>query len=239
MYKKLAKKGRFGDNRIAKTSNGSLWHVNKQEKKLIDDYGVVGERIVDMIGSGSTNPETGLKEQFLPLAPAAVMAALAVGSAAVGAIQSYSQTKKEKEQGEMQVGFTNQALSSLSEAEASLQDSLGSSLALPTLEAQRQVEDISKKSQIGIENLKKRQDIMVGKTGFASTGIDNTEVITQARDEYKTQLEDVDIGLNKNLSEVLSNFEQSQSELALQRQQLNQQKKLAQQQANTKYFGIF
>ena len=34
MYKKLAKKGRFGDNRIAKTSNGSLWHVNKQEKKI-------------------------------------------------------------------------------------------------------------------------------------------------------------------------------------------------------------
>jgi len=235
MYKKLAKKGRFGDNRIAKTSNGSLWHVNKQEKKLIDDYGVVGERIVDMIGSGSTNPETGLKEQFLPM----ITAGLAIGSAVMGAVQSYGQTKREREQGEMQVGFANQALDSLSEAESSLKDSLGSSLALPTLEAQRQVEDISKKSQIGIENLKKRQDIMVGKTGFASTGIDNTEVITQARDEYRTQLEDVDIGLNKNLSEVLSNFEQSQSELTLQRQQLNQQKKLAQQQANTKYFGIF
>ena len=145
----------------------------------------------------------------------------AIGLALTGA-QEFSRVQRTREQGRTQSNFYSDALSSLGQAEQTLSQSLGASLALPTLEAQRQVEDISKKSQIGIENLKKRQDIMVGKTGFASTGIDNTEVITQARDEYRTQLEDVDIGLNKNLSEVLSNFEQSQSELTLQRQQLNQ-----------------
>ena len=31
----LASKGRFGDNEIAKTSEGELWHVNKREKDLI------------------------------------------------------------------------------------------------------------------------------------------------------------------------------------------------------------
>ena len=43
MNKKLAKQGRFGDTKIAKTSKGSLWHVSKEEKKLIDDYGILGE----------------------------------------------------------------------------------------------------------------------------------------------------------------------------------------------------
>ena len=238
MYKKLAKKGRFGDNRIAKTSNGSLWHVNKQEKKLIDDYGVVGERIVDMIGSGSTNPETGLKEQFLPLAPAAVMAALAVGSAAVGAIQSYSQTKKEKEQGEMQVGFTNQALSSLSEAEASLQDSLGSSLALPTLEAERALESVSDVSEKKLEEVVQKQDQISQATGFANIGMDE-DSIKNIRKEFKRKREDVDIALTKSLSDVLSQFERQKFEMKSQRQQLEMQKRMANEQANTKYFGIF
>jgi len=37
---------------------------------------------------------------------------------------------------------------------------------------------------------------------------------------------------------VLSNFEQQKFEMQSQRQQLEMQKKLAGQQANTKYFGI-
>jgi hypothetical protein len=41
--KHLSKHGRFGDTEIASTSNGELWHVNKFEKKLINDYGDVGE----------------------------------------------------------------------------------------------------------------------------------------------------------------------------------------------------
>ena len=52
MYKKsiaknhlsdLASKGRYGDTEIARTSKGELWHVNPQEKALIDMYGMEGE----------------------------------------------------------------------------------------------------------------------------------------------------------------------------------------------------
>ena len=57
----LSKHGRFGDTEITSTSKGELWHVNKHEKKLIDDYGTVGERLVNISGSGTINPTTGLK----------------------------------------------------------------------------------------------------------------------------------------------------------------------------------
>ena len=71
------------------------------------------------------------------------------------ALQEIGSTRRTREQGREQVGFYSEALSDLGLAQQSLSESLGASLALPTLEAQRQVEDISKKSQIGIENLKK------------------------------------------------------------------------------------
>ena len=218
MYKNLAKKGRFGDSKIAKTSNGSLWHVNKEEKKLIDDYGIIGEQIVNMIGSGTTNPKTGLKEQF----PFAAIAAF--GSILTGAAQSYGQTRSTKEQGKLQEKFASDSLKSLSEAEDSLSDSLGSSLSIPTLEAQESVNKISKNTQINLENIKKRQDNISSSSGFAGMSMDN-DTTKQVKDAYMSKLGDIDIDVSKNLSEILSNFEQTKSEMKLQRQQLEQQKR--------------
>tara|TARA_R100001510_G_C7656322_1_gene216194 strand:+ start:6357 stop:7061 length:705 start_codon:yes stop_codon:yes gene_type:complete len=233
MNNKLAKKGRFGDTEIIKTSKGSLWHVNKEEKKLIEDYGYLGEQIVDTLGSGTINPETGLEEKFPPL-----MAALAVASFAAGSAQSYGQTRSMREQGRSQVNYLDKSLASLKEAERSLGESLGSSLALPSLEAQRVSETISEKGVSSLENIRERQEAISGSTGFANIGMDSDQ-IAEARKIYEDKLEDVDISLSKSLSDVLSNFEQQKFEMQSQRQQLEQQRKLAQQQANTKYFGIF
>jgi hypothetical protein len=61
----LAKKGRHGDTEISLSKHvtpGKLWHVNPFEKSLME-RGVGGERIVDAIGSGTFNPETGLEEK--------------------------------------------------------------------------------------------------------------------------------------------------------------------------------
>jgi len=57
----LASKGRFGDTEIRKI-DGKLAHVNKYEAALIDSKGLLGERIVKAIGSGTINPLTGLQE---------------------------------------------------------------------------------------------------------------------------------------------------------------------------------
>ena len=79
-FSDIAKKGRYGDTEIARTSKGELWHVNPQEKSLMNMYGMEGERMVDAMGSGTINPKTGL----------------AIGTAAVGAYQAWKGGSSQK-----------------------------------------------------------------------------------------------------------------------------------------------
>lgn len=60
----LASKGRNGDTEIRRV-NGRLSHVNKIEANAIDNYGKAGEAWTQSVGSGTTNPQTGLLE-YLP-----------------------------------------------------------------------------------------------------------------------------------------------------------------------------
>ena len=65
------------------------------------------------------------------------------------------------------------------------------------------------------------------------------DTIRETRKQYTRGLEDIDIALTKNLSDIFSNFEQQKFEMQSQRQQLEMQKRLAERQAGTKYFGLF
>jgi hypothetical protein len=88
--KHLSKYGRYGDTEIVKTSDGNLWHVSKDEKRLIDAYGKYGEKLVDDVGSGTINPETGLEEKWAWLIPAAALAVSTISGAASGYAQEQS-----------------------------------------------------------------------------------------------------------------------------------------------------
>jgi hypothetical protein len=57
----ISSKGRGGDTTI-RTVKGEPSHVNAFEAYLIDNYDKGGEEIVSQIGSGTINPETGLRE---------------------------------------------------------------------------------------------------------------------------------------------------------------------------------
>jgi len=59
----LATKGRFGDTEIRKV-DGEDSHVNPYEAFLIDTYGKSGEELTELLGSGTTNPETGMPEYY-------------------------------------------------------------------------------------------------------------------------------------------------------------------------------
>ena len=59
--RKLVKKGRYGDTHI-RYVYGLKSHVNKDEAKLIDSYGSLGEAMVKEIGAGTINPNTGFPE---------------------------------------------------------------------------------------------------------------------------------------------------------------------------------
>ena len=57
----LANKGRRGDTKI-RNVDGEPSHVNSIEASVIDSMGPMGEAWVKTVGSGTINPQTGLKE---------------------------------------------------------------------------------------------------------------------------------------------------------------------------------
>ena len=160
----------------------------------------------------------------------------AIGLALTGA-QEFSRVQRTREQGRTQSNFYSDALSSLGQAEQTLSKSLGASLALPTLEAQRSTDVLSERGQKSIENVRRRQRDISETSGFASTGMDQ-DALRRARKDYTRQVEDIDISLTKSLGDVLSQFEQQKFEMQSQRQQLEMQKRLADQQSQTRYFGL-
>ena len=96
----LASKGRYGDTQIAKTSKGELWHVNPQEKSLMTMYGMEGERMVDAIGSGTKNPQTGLEEKWIQFLPAIATAVVSAVGAATGGRAKQLQAESDQKSAE-------------------------------------------------------------------------------------------------------------------------------------------
>jgi len=154
------------------------------------------------------------------------------------ATQEIGATDRARREGRRQVTFLSNALKDLGLAEKSLEESLGGSLALPTLESQRALDVVSGSGEKTMRQIGQKQDQISQATGFANVGMDD-DMIKDVRKEFKRKREDIDISLTKSLSDVLSQFEQQKFEMKSQRQQLEMQKKMAEQQANTKYFGIF
>ena len=133
----LSKHGRFGDTEIAKTSTGDLWHVNKHEKKLIDNYGKIGEDVVDRLGSGTINPTTGLKEQYLT-------AALTAAQFGLSLYQGAKQTKMERDNSSSKFGLTSNALNDLEKAQSNLQTSVTAQKEFTTEQFQSDINKLGK-----------------------------------------------------------------------------------------------
>ena len=66
--------GRFGDSDL-RFVDGKLSHVNASEAEVIDMYGSQGEKLVQAVGSGTVNPNTGLDEYWVQYIPAIVTGA--------------------------------------------------------------------------------------------------------------------------------------------------------------------
>ena len=64
LYNQLANSGRYGDTQVREV-NGEPSHVNDMEAHWIDNMGPLGELATQAIGSGTTNPNTGMKEYWV------------------------------------------------------------------------------------------------------------------------------------------------------------------------------
>tara|TARA_R100001082_G_scaffold50286_2_gene27242 strand:- start:13281 stop:13778 length:498 start_codon:yes stop_codon:yes gene_type:complete len=157
---------------------------------------------------------------------------------ALTALEEIGSTYSARQQGQIQSNYFRQALTGLDKAKSTLDKSLGQKLKLPTLEARRTTEQVSELGGKEMEKTRKTLEQTAGSTNLATIELDD-QVIKDVRDKYTTKVEDIDIALTKNLSEILSDFERQKYEMAAQRDQIEMQKKLADKQSQSKYFGLF
>ena len=118
LYKSKASLGRFGDTEL-RVVNNELSHVNAVEADIIDNYGNVGEEFVQNAGSGTINPETGLREYGWWIAAAA---AATIGSAVVGLLSESSAGATREEQSKMTIDYANEKKDLLTKSLNNLQD---------------------------------------------------------------------------------------------------------------------
>ena len=153
-------------------------------------------------------------------------------------LESVDKTSSAREQGRLQSDYLRRASLEMNKAQDAFNKTLNPSLQSAVLEGRRASDIVSEKGQKDFMQLKKQQDAISGATGFASMSIDN-DMVRNVRKAYTTKLEDLDIGLTKNLASILSDFEKTKFEMQSQKEQLDMQRKLADQQSQTKYLGIF
>ena len=198
----LANKGRFGDTEIAESKfvePGALWHVTEGEKKAMNMYGQEGEQMVDAVGSGTINPDTGLEEKFPWLIAAAVV------GAGIGLYGAAKGAKESKQQGSFdeQAGF--QGIQQIKESEDLLEKNF---------EAQRQAsfqdytmatENLSAKTGIEIEDLNKSTETLIEKSGMRQTA-----GVTERK---STMWDRIETGFGLGSDSLTANFAKSMGEL--------------------------
>ena len=146
----LAQKGRYGDTEIAHTPSGKLWHVNPQEKQLINMYGSEGEKLVDAVGSGTINPETGLEEKFPWVAAAAVV------GAGIGLYSAWKSGSSAKDQASHEETAAKSGLEELEGAEENLENAAQAKREAGLLDYRQGVETVSAQTGIAQEDLEEQ-----------------------------------------------------------------------------------
>ena len=176
----LAKEGRYGDTEVTLSkyvTPGRLWHVNPQEKSLME-RGSGGERLVDAMGSGTFNPRTGLEEKFVPVAVAAapgisaatVAAGAAVGSLIIGGISALSGSKRRKDKAKFDEQASQEGLSQLEGAESQLDKAYGSKSLLVQQDYSMGVEELAAETGMAQEDIQQQTQQALQQSGMATQG---------------------------------------------------------------------
>ena len=166
------------------------------------------------------------------------MSYIAAAMGALSIIESGMNSAASRRQAQVQSDYFKDAGLKMEDAQKSLEQSLGSSLQSPVLEARRTAGLVSGQGQQNIMQARKQQNAISNASGFASMSMDD-DMIKNVRSAYTTKLEDIDIGLTKNLGDILSDFEKTKFEMQSQKEQIEMQKKLADQQATPNFLSFF
>ena len=229
----LAQKGRYGDSEIAHTPSGKLWHVTPQEKELISMYGSEGEKLVDSIGSGTINPETGLEEKFILEAAAIIGAGVALYSAWKGG--SSDKTQAAYEETAAQSG-----LAELATANENLETAAQNKRSAAALDYRQDIEKVSAQTGIAQEDLQDQTSQAIQKSGMATTGTverKSSQMWNRIQSSFERGREGLIGELGKKMGDIEGWYEGEKARIASERNKFNNQIGFAEDKQDAWYFG--
>ena len=226
----LASKGRYGDTEMARTSKGELWHVNPTEKAWMDLYGKEGEKLVDAVGSGTINPETGLEEKQFTLGLTAL-------TFAYGAYQSGSAAE---DQAKMEQQLSQEALQGLNEQEQALETGVVSKKKAEVAKYAMGVEDLSAETGIAKEDLNKQTEAVIQKQGGlvkGSAGERKSEVWDRIKTTFGKGKRNLMASLGGSMGEIEGWYEGKKAGIDADRKTLRSKISFAKDREESWYFG--
>jgi len=229
--------GRFGDTEMYKTSpsgpgKGKEWHVNPEEKQLMNMYGSEGEKLVDSIGSGTINPYTGKEEKFLGMTWAAVSGAAAIGSALVGAYSAWKGGSNAKEQASAEEAASRSGLKELDTAEANMEKSVQAKREAGMLDYRQDVKNISEQTGIAQEDLDKQTDEAIKKTEMATSGTverASSQMWKRIQGSFEKGRQGLIGELGKKMGDIEGWYEGEKARIESERNKFNNQIKFAEE----------
>jgi len=230
----LANKGRYGDTEIAKSKfvkPGAYWHVNEGEKRAMSMYGAEGEKMVDAVGSGTINPETGLEEKFL-------LTAAAVLSAGVGAYSAWKGGKQAKSQSQYEMRAAESGLESLRQSSESLDEAVETKRLAAGQDYRTAVENVSMQTGMRKEDLTKQTDQAIQQSGLATSGTIEggmSRMWDRIQASHEAGREGLTANLGKAMGDIEGWYESEKSRITSETKKFENQKKLAAEQGK----GLF
>ena len=233
---KLAAKGRGRDSEIARTSSGELWHVTPEEKSLMNMYGMEGERMVDAIGSGTINPETGLEEKE----PLTIAAAAALGSLGFQAIGSMTGGRGRELQAEAERDAADVGLKSIEDAIRRLEQSSQKGRAAVMADYGQAVETESFKTGVQKEDLFQGTEKALQQSNLVTAGgIEQQSSLAwnRIRDRWSMKGDSLLGDLGKRMGEIEGKYESEMARLETEKGKLEATRRAAEKRRKSWYLG--
>jgi len=227
-----AKLGRFGDDSM-RFVDGELSHVNSGEAKLIDVLGQQGEDIVQDVGSGTINPQTGKKEYWLPILFAGI-------GAGVSAYSAWKSGSSQSMQASSQSDIAQQGLDDIKKAEGSLENVLSSRTNIAEQEYDKEMKDLSTQTGFDLKDMRANTEETLRKSGLVTSGGANrkqSEIWNRISSAYSSGTEGLMATLGKKMGEITSFYEGEKSRLNSEKKRLTREKQLFEDQSESWYLG--
>lgn len=207
-YNKVASKGRFGDSEL-RMIQGTPQHVNKFEADIIDEFGEQGENFVDSIGSGTTNPETGLEENFLFSLGAIASWAIAGTAAAATGNYLYNEYQKSEEAKEEAGNVVESGLQDIGkQSQEYLGGSGGKGLIAESMDLKRTGQALSMTSkQDALQNVAAKSDLVGSGTIDMNKSMMNRE--------YGTTMTELSLGEEREKKDYIADLKRQSRQLQL------------------------